>query len=47
LSVVLFALATTAYVLRPAGEVQQARVIAERKASVGLAAALIGNANQP
>ena len=40
LTVVLLALATAADVLRPAGQVEQARVIAEREASRGLPAAL-------
>ena len=47
LPVVLFALATAADVLRPAGEVEQARIVAEGKAATGLAAALVGNADQP
>ncbi|MNF74959.1 hypothetical protein D3C84_570070 [compost metagenome] len=47
LPVVLFALATTADVLRPAGEVEQARIIAKGIAAAGLAAALVGDADQP
>ena len=46
LAVVLFALTAAADVLRPAGEVQQARVIAEGEAAFVLATALIGQADQ-
>ncbi|MNR35256.1 hypothetical protein D3C85_1530880 [compost metagenome] len=47
LSIVLFALATTADVLRPAGKVEQAWVVAEGKASIGLTATFVGHADQP
>ena len=47
LSVVLLALAATADVLRPAGEVEQSRVITQRETAPVLATALIGNADQP
>ncbi|MCY1181518.1 hypothetical protein D9M73_220270 [compost metagenome] len=47
LTVVLFALAPTANVLLPAGKVEQARIIAQGKASIGLPTALIGNTDQP
>ncbi|MNF65833.1 hypothetical protein D3C84_476090 [compost metagenome] len=46
LPVVLFALATTADVLLPPGEVKQARIVAEGKTSIGLAPAFVRNANQ-
>jgi hypothetical protein len=46
LPIVLLALATAADVLRPAGQVEQARVVAEGETAVGLATALIGQANQ-
>ena len=47
LAVVLFAFTATADILRPTGEVQQARIIAEGEASVILATAFIRQADQP
>jgi hypothetical protein len=44
---VLFAFAATADVLRPTGEVEQARVIAEGEAAVILATAFVRQADQP
>ncbi len=46
LAVVLLALTAAADVLRPAGEVEQARVVAEGEAAVVLATALIGQSDQ-
>jgi len=46
LAVVLLALTAPADILRPAGEVQQARVIAEGETAFILATALIGQADQ-
>ncbi len=46
LSVVLLAFATAPDVLRPAGQIQQARVIAEGKTSRRLATALVREADQ-
>ena len=47
LAIVLFALATTADILLPAGEIEQARIVAEGEAAVGLAAAFVRDADQP
>ncbi|MCY1356898.1 hypothetical protein D9M69_433640 [compost metagenome] len=47
LAIVLFAFTATAYVLLPAGEVEQTRIVTEGKTPIGLAPALVGNANQP
>jgi len=46
LVVFLFALATAAHVLLPAGQVEQARIITEGEAALGLPATLIRQANQ-
>ncbi|MNM60447.1 hypothetical protein D3C81_717260 [compost metagenome] len=45
LAVVLFALATTADILRPASQVEQARVVTEGETAFGLATALFGQAD--
>ena len=47
LAVVLFAFATTADVLLPSGEVEQAWVIAEGEAAIGLTAAFVRDTDQP
>ena len=47
LAVVLFAFATTADVLLPSGEVEQAWVIAEGKTAIGLTAAFVRDTDQP
>ncbi|MNM80848.1 hypothetical protein D3C81_928300 [compost metagenome] len=47
LAIVLFAFTPTAYVLLPAGQVEQARIVAEGKAPIGLAPTLVGHADQP
>ena len=43
--VVLLAFAATPHVLLPAGQIEQARVVAEGKPALGLPAALVGQAN--
>ncbi|MNJ54316.1 hypothetical protein D3C77_497510 [compost metagenome] len=45
LAVVLLPLPSPAYILRPAGQVEQAWVVAERKASLSLAATFLGQAD--